>query len=545
MPDSRRDVVRVRSGYKPSQAAIEGDITSIYRGQNCFILPNGLIRSARGCASIGSSGGANPLLNVDAGHGGLTGGGSLIRYLQAYFAAGNGSIILNGASIGTASGVAVIIKDGIQYVAGISAPGAPVVSNSGVAGQPDGLYGYGLTAIRSATGAESSLGEISAPISLTQDKPEIDIWPAVPSGADRWGIYSCKRGFPLDGPYYRVMDVPTTTPNNFRFDYSDSQLIRLAPRDYDPPPPCGWVFSIDSILVYAGAYGGSALCPAYPTKPEAVPPDWTVELSRGEVITCVKGSGMDGRVFIACANSFHECIRSGNTIFPIATRPIWPSTGFVSPSSWCVVFDIVYGYSSMGLVRTRGDQVPDEAWAADVQAEMSEKGFTSQNTVTQHDPYTKSIVVMKGTEAYCYSLLNDWWSTPITIPAAATAVTVNNRLMLADASGTLYQFEAGTGSNWYLIPAFRDGGLPEYLKTIIGVRARAGAPISLDVLTDEDVSTSKKNYPGLAAGHTDWLRAKIRNTSTYSVKVSGSGAAQEFTEFGIEFIPVSGGVRAA
>lgn len=542
MPDPQKDNFRIRSGYKPSQVAIEGDIASIYRGRNVWVFPNGLLRSARGCAAAGVSGGANPLLNVDNGYGGLSGGGSLIKFLAAYFAAGNGTISFNGSSLGIASGQAVIIIGGIVYVAGLTAPGAPVISNSGVAGLPDGGYSVGLTAIRTATGAESSLGAISNPINVTQDKIQIDTFPAIPTGANKWGIYVPHRGFPLDGPWYHAIDIPTTTAGGYHLNFSDASLIKLAPRDYDPPPPCLWVFSIDSIVVYVS---GATLYPSYPGKPEACPPDWVVELSRGETATCVKGSGMDGRVFIACANSFHEAVRSGNTIFPIATRPIWPNTGFISPSSWCVVFDIVFGYSSMGLVRTRGDQVPDESWAADVQAEMSALGFTSANTVCQHDPFTKSVVVMSGTTAYCYSLLNDWWHTPITIPAAATAVTVNNRLMIADASGNLYQFEGGTGSDWYLVPAFRDGGIGDYLKTLIGVRSRAGAPINIDILTDEDMNTARKSFTGIPAGHSDWLRMMVRKASSYSLKVSGSGADQEFTQMSIEFIPASGGARAA
>jgi len=398
-------------------------------------------------------------MNVGSGYGGLTGGGTIIRFFNAEFFAGSGNAYIDGGLIGSTANQLMVRIGGVVHPVGLSAPGAPVIAASATAGKNNGSYSILLTAIRTATGAESSRGAVSNAVSVKNKKIQINSLPAAPVGADMFGVYVSLRGFSTTGPWYHLVDIPVGQALPFALDWFDGEVGRKAPLDYDPPPPCTHCFSIDNVVVAAGCYGGYGLSPSVPGKPEAFPPDTVVFLSPGEAITNCQGSGFDGRVFIACANSFHECVRTGESVAPIMARPIWPSTGFVGHSSWCVVEDTVYGMSgSRGAVRTRGDEVPDSTYAQDVQTFFSDNGFTSQTAVVGFDPHTDAVIHAAGTLAVPFNRSQGNWSTPITLPSAVvTRVTVNGHLLLADGAGNLYQFENGAGGQYYVVPAMTDG----------------------------------------------------------------------------------------
>lgn len=519
----------------PTQPSLGGVPNSIIDGRNLWVDGNGKLRSAKGMASFGSSGSANPLMNVGSGYGGLTGNGTIIQYINTYWFAGSGTATVNGSSIGSTSNQLMLVVGGSAVAAGLAAPGAPVISVAATTGKNEGSYSILLTAVRQTTGAESSRGAVSNVVSATQKKIRIDTFPSPPTGTTHWGVYCSKHGFGATGPWYWLRDIPVGTAAGYELDWYDGDLSRVAPLDYDPPPPCTHVFAIDNIMVAAGCEGGYGLAPSVPGKPEAFPPDTYTYLSRGEAITACKGSGFDGRVFVACANSFHEVVRSGSTVAPIIPRPMWPATGFTGPSSWCVVEGAIFGLTAgRGAVRGMGEEI-DTSFANDVQDFFSRNGFTSANTTVGFDPKNNAIIFMSGSLAVPYMRSKGVWSTPITIPGATTCVTVGERLLVANGA-TLYEFEGGSGGTFYAVPAFSDGGKPEYMKTVVGMRGASDVSMQLDLLTDLDLTTSRATKTS-APNHGRWHRLNTRKAESFTVKASGTGADKTIHEIALQFIP--------
>lgn len=541
MPDRVPHIFKFdKGGYTPTQPRAGGLNDTIYDGQNVWVWGNGLLESAKGLASSSSDGGANPLMNVGSTYGGVTGGGTVVRAFGVEWAAGTGTALEGTTALGTVSSnlrLSTSFAASSLVNAGIAQPSAPTLADSGVVGKNDGSYSVALTAIRSATGAESTRSLPSLPITVSGHKITVN-FPAVPSGADKWGIYVTFRGFGTTGPWFHHSDV-NTGGGSVQIDWYNGELGDEAPIDHDVPPTCTHCFAVNSVMVAAGTFGQSGLSPSIPGSPEAFPPDFTVFLPGGGAITSCKATGFEGTVLVATARSLTAVIGTNNAdVSPIMVRQIWPTTGFLTGNAWCTVEGEIYGFSGQrGPVRTRGDGPPDSTFALDVIKKFADAGFTGSNTVVGYDPTTDSIVFASGTIALCYSRTNGWWHCPMTLPGSAvTSVTVGGQLFIDCGSNTLNSFEGGSGTSWFVIPAFTDFGQPEFNHTLVRFRCTSNASMTADLLADNDTSTSLQTI-AVTAPFSTWIHLNLRNKKNASIKVSGSGSAQSIYELQLQAIP--------
>lgn len=540
MPRRIPAVLRFNSGFFPTQAATFGVEGSILSGQNVWCYGT-LLQSSKGTASAGSSGGANPLMNVGSSHGGVSGGGTVYRAFGVTWAAGTGTAYEAGSSIGTVSGNLRLKPSGSMISAGTTTPTAPTISDSGIAGKNSGSYSVCITAIRfSSTGHESSRSLPSSPLVVAGKKITVT-FPAVPTDfttSDKWGIYVSFKGFATTGPWFHHSDVLMSNASA-DIDWYNGELGDEAATDHDPPPACTHAFSINSVNVAAGAYGGAGLSPSIPGKPEAFPPEFTLFIPGGGAITGCKATGPGGSVFVSTAASLTAVIGTQNAdVSPIAIQQIWPTTGFATGSAWCTVYDQVYGFTGQrGAVRGDGDNGPDSSFAIPVQKFFADNGYTASNTVVGFDPKTNCVMFMSGTNCLPYDLTRGIWHTNMVLSASAvTCATVSGQLLVDVGSGSLVSFESGSGTTWNVVPVFIDFGSPEYNHTVCRVRVSSSASMQADVLTNEDTSTSQSGALSVAAPHSDWFHTNVRNAKTATVKISGTGQGQSIYEIELEAI---------
>jgi len=529
MPRRKPETFRYTRGFIPTQPGLDGVPDSLQDGRNLLIFGNGKPLSAKGPLAGGASGSPRPAMNVKAGFGGVSNYGTVLSFFDLIFAAGSGTVTLDGSPLGSIADQLVVNSGGL-VVLGVGAPGAPTVSTSPpTAGRLAGAYSMALTAIQVLGNltSESSRGTPSVAVSLTNKKFRVTAWPATPTGCvasrDKWGVYFPFRGFPTQGPWRHLIDIPMNTALPYDIDFLDGELGHLAPLDYDPPPVTGakFIFTIDNVMTIVGP--GGRLNPSVPLLPAAYPPDQASFLARGEDVTSCRSSGGSGRIALACANSVHEVIASGDaTISPIITYPRWPSVGFVGSSSWCFVHDTIVGMSgAMGPVMGSLDSPPTSDFADNVKTFFEDNGFTSANTVVGYDPSIGAVIFMSGTLAVPY-MGNGVWSAPVVMPGTvSTAVTVNGRL-LVDISGTSYTFEGGTGTDFYAIPAWWDGN-NEFLKTIVRMRAASDVSVTIQPLTDLSLTPVIPSFSS-AAQHGNPKRLNLRNVTSFTAKISGTGS---------------------
>lgn len=530
-------------GFYPSQAKTPGIPNTIISGSNTWCWGT-LLKSAKGTASAGSSGGPNPLMNVGASHGGVTAGGTVYKAFGVTWAAGSsGTAYDAGASLGTVSGALRLSTGAGLFDAGIAQPGTPSVADSGVAGKNSGSYSVVVSAIRVSTGHESTRSLPSNVVVVSGKKLRITV-PAIPSGlisgTDKWGLYGSYKGFATSGPWFHHSDVVMGSAT-YDIDYYNQELGGQAPIDHDVPPTCTHAFAINNINVAAGCYtGGSGLSPSIPGVPEGFPPDFTIFLPGGGSITSCKATGFAGRVVISTAMSLHSVIATNNAdVSPILAEQIWPSVGFPNGNCWCTVEDEIYGFSGQrGAVRTRGSGPPDTSFAIPVEEYFAENSFTPSNTVVGFDPKTDCVFFCKGSIALPFDRKREIWHTPMTFSGTATtSATVGGSLLLDVGSGSLVTFESGSGTTWNVVPAFTDFDLPEFNHTLVRARTSSSVPVTLDVLANEDSSTSQAGPFSQGAPHGSWQHINVRDAKSASVKVSGTGSGDSIYEIVLESIP--------
>lgn len=543
MPSRQLDRISFSRGFVPTAGLVPGLPESIIDGQNVLVLDNGLVVSAKGPGSAGSSGGVAELINIAGTHGGMTVSGCGVAYggSGVYFFGGVGSLIVGGATIGAVSGSTVTIHTAsYDGPAGITAPGASVIAASATSGKNNGSYSIALTAIRSTTGAESSRGAISNAVAVSSKKIKITTFPTVPTGANKWGIYASKRGFATVGPWYHLLDIPTSTTAPYEFDWYDGELGTIASLDNDPPPTCTHVFSINNVIVAAGCYG-NGLSPSKPSFPEAFPPQTVIFLPGSGVITSCKATGIEGTVFVATATSLLEVRATGDASVPIQVIPRWANTGFASGSAWCVTEDAIVGFSGQNgavIAPLNGD--PITTFAADVQSKFTSLGFTATNTVVGYDPHTNCFVFASGSNALLYNRGTNKWSPTYTLGfTATTSVTVAGHLLISASGGAMSSPETGSGTTWFFTGAWRDGGYAGFPKTFIGLRGHVGAQCQMDVYKNLNLSSSQATKTA-AVNHGAFHKLNVQGCDTFTVKFSGadSGGTPIFGADGL-FIPHS------
>lgn len=538
MPRRQPLEFRALNGFVPTQQDLAGMPDSLIDGQNLIMFPNGLIKSARGPSTGGTSGAPRPAMLVKSTFGGVSSYGTLLSFYNVYLCGGSGTVTLTGSSLGTVSDALAINTGSGLVLAGVPAPGAPTLSATPpTAGRLVGAYSLVLTALRilgNVTG-ESSRGTPSATVYFNNKKMRVTAWPSTPSGCDatrdKWGLYLCFRGFPTQGPWYHLADIPMNTSLPYDFDFLDGSLGHLAPLDHDLPPTCKFLFTIDNIVTIIGP--GGQLNPSVPLQPDAFPPDQASFLARGEDATSCRGSGASGRVAIACANSVHEVfsagpVADGELVSPIVAIPRWPSVGFSGSSSWAFYGDIIVGMSSVGPVMGTLDSQPDNSFASDVISYFDENGWDSSNTILGIDPKTESAVFIKGTIGLPFSFATRKWSPPYIFPGSvATAVTVGSQLQV-DIAGTMSIYEGGASSppSFHGTFAWQDAGT-EFLKTLVRVRAASDTTLTIQPLTDLSLTPVVSTFTS-AAQHGNPQRLNLRQWTSLTFKVSGTGARKTF-----------------
>lgn len=524
------------AGFVPSQTKAGGIPGSIIDGLNVWIWGAGLVESAKGFASAGSSGGANPLMNVGSTHGGCTGGGTVTDAFGTTWVTGSGTALKGGVSLGSASSSLQLQRSGSLVPAGLNAPSAPTIADSGVAGRNDGSYSIALTAIDSVTGQESSRSLPSNVVSVASKKIRVTLPATVATNQDKWGIYCSFKNFGATGPWFHLRDI-TQLSGTVDIEWYNGELGQEAPIDYNPPPTGTHCFSVNNVMVQAGCYGGSGLGPSIPGKPGAFPPDFTVFLPSGGAITGCKSSGIAGAVLISTASSLNAVIATNSPITPIAVRQIWPTTGFATGSAWCVIEDEIYGFSGQrGAVRTQGDGAPDTTFARPVHTYMASQGFTGSNTVVVYDPKTDSVFFSSGTRALAYYRGGGYWHCPMAIGGSVTGVTLNGAALIDVGGGSLNASEGGSGTTWDFTFAWDDAGFPQFNKHIVRLRAASNATVQADVLINGGAS-SASGALSLASFHSVWHHLNIRGAQSYTVKLSGSGQQQSVYEVVTQVVP--------
>lgn len=549
MPEREMMAFSFENAYHPSTSLIKGVPNCLIGGQNLWLRGKGLLVSSKGLGgAVASSGGVNPLLNVAGTYGGLTGGGSIVQAFAAgvYFFAGSGTAFVGGVSVGSVLGGTITIFTGSSTVqAGILSPGAPTIASTGVAGRNNGSYSIAVTAIRSITGGESTISPPSNTISVVNQGIRITALPGLPAGADRIGIYVTKRGLGDIGPYLHFYDVaipslPYTIqlPGSSTAGWIDAQLGDLAPTDFNVPPACTFVFSINAVMVAAGCYGGAGLSPSYPNKPEAYPTRFVLFVPGGGTITMVKGSGIEGAVLVGTASSLNLVSASQSTISPLNVEPIWPTTGIISANQICTVGSEIFAWiGTRGPIRdsltSRYSDPGQEAtsFAAPVMKAFSANGYTASNVIVVYDGNSDTVWYVKGNIAIGYCRYLGAWHTPHTLPASmATAVTdvVNNRALLSDSAGNLYAFETGSGSSWSLITQFQGahGQFAFFPMTVIGLRGLSNASCTSQLYSNMNVATPNSQAIGLATApnHGDPHALNVQSVNSIALGMLGSDA---------------------
>lgn len=571
MPERTPSRFEWSGGYWPTTAKVVGRPSVLLAGQNLWNRGSGLLVSSRGFGSpLFNSGGVNPLLNVADTWGGLTGGGSITQAFGEgiYFFAGTGDAYVNGGFVGSVEGGTVTIWTGSDAVeAGLVPPGAPEIEvdlNSQKNAFAKGLYSIGLTAIRSITGGESSVSAPSNAVTTRYHTIQITALSDMPTDPtiDRVGIYATKQGFGEIGPLFHLYDVDIADltlpfdlqlPGFPRAGWTDGMLGDPAPLDYSPPPPCTFCFSINAVIVAAGCYGGAGLSPSYPNIPEAFPARFVAFIPGGGTVTAVKGSGIEGAVFVCTASSVNLVTASQSSVSPLDIRPIWPNTGVVSANQICIVGGEIFAWVGMrGPVRDSmggGGDPGDEAtaFAEPVMKFFEANGFSASNCIVVYDPGSDTVFYVNGTNGIGYCRYLRQWHTPFTFPVSVvTAVTdtVGGRALFSDSGGALYAVETGTGSSWSMVSQFQSDGLAAFIKTVIGARAMVGTSCRLDIFSDLNIITPNSQGANLTAGtsHGTFHHLNVQDVKSYAVGLSGTDAGG--TElYGVETLEIVHPVR--
>jgi hypothetical protein len=473
--------------------------------------------------------------------------------------------------------------NGTIYTAGVAVPGAsigavPVVASGAAGTKLNGTYSVRLTAIRSATGAESNATPASASVALNGNKLRITFPDAVGNGHDKWGVYVTKSTGSTSGPHFSLPTALTgETPLGFvkettvaasalggagqrklDFEWVDADLVgsNLAPIENSLPPAGTHAFTLEGCMAVAGCYAGvDAVSVTNPGNmiavsragfPEAFPADVNHLLTLPEPPTCVLTRAANGYVYIAGRNSLSVVRYTGAvTKAPLGLSVLWPDVGFSHQKNACLADGVLYGYNATkGLVRIDSDGNPDYKFSAGVAKYF--EGVDSEDLAVGYDP-TSSLVVYGFTSGgvsrlLCYNKAWDVWSAPIEFeelvdvpPDPATIISMYTDdgvlfivLDVGEDDYAIYRFNSGDGSNWKLRSAWRDAGASEKNKTLISVQTatanNSSNPTTVKVYTNlsETVKDSVTYQTAGLAEHLRVRRLNLRNAKTYSVELSGT-----------------------
>lgn len=535
------------SGFYPS-AAIVGDdriLNSIRDGRNMWYLGRGLMKSAK-LPALSGVGLGGPRLYLVGSQIGVIDTGSVIIYKNGIFLfIGSGNVFVGTGQVGIGSSLLAYNTGfglGTVKPVGLNQPGAPVVEVGG-SGINSGSYAAVITRVNSTTGGESNGSLPSAPISVTNKKIKI-VFGGLDGGQDRWGIYFTPKGRATVGPFFFLKEIADSSiPGDRRveFEFYDSQLTsQQPPTDHNPPPQGTHVVNLGPNIIVLGTFPGNGaaagVSPSIANKIEAYPALYTTFLNPLGDVVGTTARPTDGETLVWTKNSLQALILTGSSAFPVLPRAIWPTTGIEGAHGAVFADSILYAYAgTAGPVRLGGLE-PDTTFAEAVYEFIRSQNWDPASVVVGYDRVRDAVVYMgSGTDgnlALCFMRsVQDGrtWSPPIELPGTPESCITVNGILKISINGQLYDWEAGNGGNWYVIPAWRDDPDPSDRKTFRGYRAVVNtgvSPVQFDLLldlSDTPVASASQSTTGSGNRQTPW---KLLNKlcRQFTLKASGSGA---------------------
>lgn len=443
------------NGFYPSQEEYDGIPGTARDGLGVW-LRGRIVVSDRGysvAASNSNSGGATPLMLVGNGHGGMTGGlGTVTLHFGVPWFAGSGNGIVDGSSIGAASGSLYLRVAGVTYAAGLSKPAAPTWTVAVTAGRLNGSTSIRIAKFRATTGAISNASDPSAAMVAKNKKGIIGAIANPNDGTTHWLVFGSRNNFGGVGPWFRATNVAaiavgTLAAGPVEIDFTDGNLGDLAPTTNDPAPA--------TLITHCAALGGvmiaissNGMC--YPSKvgfPEAFDLALAIRLASGQAPTGVTSRGAEGGVFVSTRDSISLLILSGSPDVPILARGVFEGTGVAHGNAMCWVYDALYGMGSTGgPFRSQGGSEPDTSFALPMMKYFLDNGFTSANTFVVHDERNGCVLYCSGNRAAPFMLATQRWSTPMALAGTAGAcVAIAGAAEIAVGS-TLYTLDTAAGN---------------------------------------------------------------------------------------------------
>jgi len=553
-------------GFWPATGLIGSERVpgSVIDGQNVLFLGPHLAQSAKG---LGTTSGFVPgyrafLVGDSIAFLASNTTGGMTKYRQnSIWWTSHATFNLGTTAFPSTGGTLKYMLGSATYKAGFpnplgSTPAITLSASSADSSKMQGTYNLTYTKYRSWSGAESVAQEPPPAIAVDQKKIHLHI-DADPTNTgetayDTYKIYATQRGFGSTGPFYFLMDIPTSTGTVIDQDieYSDFDLDGdiEPPTDHDPPPSCDYVVALGQVIL---AIGPDGIRPSIPGNPEAFPASYFIALNPPETIVGFAGRPTEGELYVWTNNSLQSIVLTGSESVPVLTRSIWPQLGIQSRHGGAFADLEFYCFSGQaGIIRLGIDSGADTAFATPVREYVRRQNWDPTQVMVGYDPTYDMVVYCHQTTALAYLrglrhrtlFTNPYgeqfqgamggWMTPITLPAPITSlVTFNGRLYMSTASN-VYIWETGNGGNWYFIPAWEDGaqlGDGFDYKTIYSYRVGiAGGTITADLLTDLDSSTAKHSFTDNGSGrrYTSWENVNIKAKS-WTVKLSGSAAGDQ------------------
>jgi hypothetical protein len=477
-------------------------------------------------------------------HGGMQGKGTVIAYRSSP-AAGSDSILFvgpynvirNGAVVALGTNrMQMKVGAGSPFELGLNPPSTPtVVAEASGGTKVDGSYAFAAAVKRSVTNGVSNASPRTAPIPVSAGgrfKVTIPPQNTLDPQVDIYQVYATVANFSTIGvlflakEYKYGTDVPVGGGDVY-LDFYDAELLGIAGGYlYLKPPDCTHLFTLGGYVMAAGCYptGGWGVAPSLLNKPDAYDPDTVAFLNPGAPITACTGRAGDGFQYIACRDSLHGCILTGDPTAPVLCRVLWGNDGFVSGNQLCYVETELWGMSSArGPVRTSQGSEPDRSFARRVQHTLEAMGPTA---VVGFDPASNQIVYAGGSTAIAYmrGMGGDTWSAPMPLPGVVQSrVTVGGQLYLV-IDNTLHRWNGGAVASWVFRP---------FRKSRLG-HVQCVTEVQIDALTDVNLSIisghgSTVVYGPQAVtvteGHSGYVQLNEPDLRSYAPQLSGTGAA--------------------
>lgn len=547
--------INLTDGFYPATAQVGANSNkqSARDGRNFLWQGPGLIRNSRGldASASGLGVGAERLYIVNDQIGSVAGVGSVLPYRGNsvwYLTESSASNIIHvGATAYNGTGGVLRYKIGSTEVnAGLAAPTTPLTAAAGAAGvMTSGSTEFLVTRIRLSdlfdggmlheVFEESNPSPNSATVAVENQQINLTNWPAAGTGLDwhdAWGLYATDANAGTlssaqGGGFRRLYVLTESAVSNggpggvrgFIVNYDDSVLLNLAPPTDNRQPPSGsFVCNLGDVMFILNTRGGTHYAASKAGFPGAFPPLAEQSMSPPDKIVGVAMRGQQAELYAWSNNSLQSFLLSDDGDVPIYNRPIWPTTGIMSPMGGCFSDNRFYCFiSRSGPARMGNDGKPDTSFAAPIRNWLWSQNIDATKVSVAHDPENDFIVYCLGGDLaliYCQGLSElmgrPIWCVPYELNAnvgqmPTSALTFQNRLIIGRAALlTYFEGAAPTTRNGYLVTAKQDDPNPMDYKTFIGFRihCESSTLIAKLFLDDANGSMSTQGGTGTISGTT-------------------------------------------